>query len=82
MNQTVTAALECEELGNQASRVKSESTTRLSCLRIVLLLKGVAFPLGYSQLLELQPGLCSIISFSLTTHSRPTYGISIIPGIC
>ena len=35
-NQAVTAVLKHEEVGNQASKVKSESTTRLSCLRIAL----------------------------------------------
>ena len=41
VNQAVTAALEREELGNQASKVlESENTTRLSCLKISLLLSN------------------------------------------
>ena len=61
VNQAVTEALECEELGNQASKVKSGSTMRLSCLRIALLLEGVAFPLGNLQSLETQSGLFSVM---------------------
>ena len=71
VNQVVTAVLEREELGNQASKVKRESTTCLSCLRITLLLEGVACPLGNSQLLELQSGLYSAICNRLTMHSKP-----------
>ena len=54
------------------SKVKSESTTRLPCLRILLLLEGVACPFGNLQSLELQSGLCSGIHNRLTTHSKPS----------
>ena len=57
VNQAVTAVLGREELGNQASKVKSKSTMCLSYLRIALLPEGVACPLGNSQWLELQSGL-------------------------
>ena len=46
VNQAVTAALEREEFGKQASKVKSDSTMCLSCLRSGVLLEGVACPLG------------------------------------
>ena len=71
VNQAVTAALECEELGNQASKVKSESTTCLSCLKIALLLECVACPLGNLQSLESQSGLYSNICNCLAMHSKP-----------
>ena len=70
-NQGVTAALEREELGNQASKVKSESTTHLSCLRIALLLESVACSLGNLQSLESLSGLYSAIRICLTMHSKP-----------
>ena len=70
VNHAVTAVLECEELGNLASKVKSESTTRLSWLRIRLLLEGVASPLGNSQLLQSQCGLYSVICNGLTVYSK------------
>ena len=71
MNPAVTAVFEREELGNQARKVKSESTKRLSCLRIALLLADVACPLDNSQSLELRSGLYSTIHNRLTMHSKP-----------
>ena len=71
VNQAVTAALEHEELGHQDSEVKSESTTHLSYLRIVLLQEGVPCLLGNSQSLELQSGLYSAIRNRLATYSKP-----------
>ena len=71
VNQAVTAVLECEELGNQASKVKNESTMCLSCLRVALLLEGVAFSLDSLQSLESQSGLYSAIRNCLTRHSKP-----------
>ena len=59
-----------EDLENQASKVKSKGTTRFSCLRITLLLEGVDCPLGNSQLLQSQSGLCSTICNRWSTHSK------------
>ena len=73
VNRAVLAALEREELRNQASKVKSESTMPLWCLRILLLLEGVVCSLGNLQSLELQStcSLFSTIHNCLTMHSKP-----------
>ena len=57
-------------MGNQASKVKSKSTAHLLCLRIALLLEGVACP----QSLEPQSGLYSTIRNHLNYafKTRPT----------
>ena len=72
VNQAVTAALERKELGTKPSKVHATSeSTCLSCLRIVLLLEGLACSLGSSQSLESQFCLYSTIRNHLTTQSKP-----------